>query len=441
LPLLDTLVLFNRVEHFGEAPPWRLFAEILPVVLDQLVDRATGAEPRLFVAVEDAARHLPPELIVPICKAWIGWLTRTTRDQLRSDYAWGVIDILLTATRERSDLREGLLSPLFSHLAETGAAVMLIHELVSAWGVLTTAEQDRTAGLINRSRKDGLWLKAVAMTNADRTEALERKILGSPMPADSLAVEAQLSPDLLQACIEVHLGVQPFGYLGLGARQREPWRSIVLRRAERPDDRLGPLCFQSLLRTERVDDLLMALPHWRSRLDEVFDLLVRHCLGTAGGPALKPVWRWIFNHAGEDQRFAFDRALSQSVAGLVDDLFELRSDLGLEFEEIPLTLESLSGDFRIMMAVNGAAETVKGDPDLTDEMLQSVLALVLHDPPRLFGTFDYVSGILKTSATRELAAWKTLQDERQKLLPKRDEAREDRYPEPEVDRGKWIGPL
>ena len=275
VPLVESLVQIDRVEVYGPNPPWPLFAELLPVLLDQLTDRATGAEPRLFTALEAAVVHLPAPAIVEICRAWIGWLTRTTRRILRSDYAWGVISILIEATRKTPALRAGLLAPLFSHVDQSGAAVMLVRELVEEWSDLTDEERDLLRALLRRPRKDAAWLKGVVLTRHRPPADLVKMIVGAPLGKED-DIEEQLPETLFDASVEVFLGIQPFAYLGISGRGREPWRSIANRLAGEPDHRLGrmpAMPASSITSTSLVVSRSRCRAHAYSRLARVRDAI------------------------------------------------------------------------------------------------------------------------------------------------------------------------
>lgn len=434
VPLVDSLVLIDREEVFGANPPWPLFAELLPVLLDQLTDRATGAEPRLFTAVETAVVHLPAHAIVEICRAWIGWLTRTTRSMLRSDYAWGVISILIEATRKTPELRAGLLAPLFSHVDQSGAAVMLVHEFVEEWSDLTDAEKDLLRALLRRSRKDGDWLRGVVLTRRRPPGDLVKMIVGAPFgTADE--IEGQLTETLFDASVEVFLGIQPFAYLGISGRDREPWRSVANQLARQPAHRLGRMCMENMIQHEQTDRLMAVLPSWGSRLDEVFDLLLRHHLGTAGGPELKPAWNWVFSQATDAQRAAWDQRIAIEVADLVDGVFELDRHLGLDIDVMPKTKEALAMDLVAMMMAGTASKL-----DMEVEILPMVVQTMAARPPILFGTYDYVENALKTPATKGDPVWEQVKALRSACFDPRGEAPKNRLKEQAVDRKTWRGP-
>ena len=441
VPLVDSLVLINRVEHFGDDPPWALFGALLPVLLDQLTDEGTGAEPRLFTAVDDAIRHLPAEVIVDICRSWIGWLTRTTRRQLRSDYAWGVVAIVIEATRGKPGLREGLLEPLFAHVDETGAASMLVSELSMEWDELTAPERAPLRRLLRSSRKDGPWLRAIALTRREPSATLTAEILGVPLSSTARGVLEQLPDELLDACIDVHLGVEPFGHLGLSCQGRAPWRRIVQRLASQPDHRLGPICLQALVQQENAQRLGRAVRAWTQRLDEVFDLLLKHHLRVAGGSELRPIWVWAFTQASASQKAGWDVRLTENIVGLIDDLFEFDRHLGLESADVPKTWARLEPDYRAMRLVSD----LRRSDDITPEMIALTLPAIVQTcidlRPVLYSTYDYVEDMLKTPETRENPVWESMKGPRSAALDVHWRVREQRLPTLVVDRSRWRGPM
>lgn len=440
LPLLGTLVLFNRVEHFPD-PPWTLFAELLPLTLDQLTDAATGEEPRLFVAVQDAIPHLPASMVVEVCRAWIAWLART-KDQLRGDHAWGVIPILIEATRHHPALRAGVIEPLFSHLEQSGAASMLVHELEREWDDLTDGEQGALHLLLTRKRKDGLWLKAIVLTSPQPPEDLQRLILGELLTASAFEIEAQLCPELLKACLEVHLGIEPFGFLGLSDWDREPWCAIVDSLAARPDHALARMCLTSIVQIEATDRVMAALPAWADHLDDVFELLLRHYAGRAGGPDLKPAWEWIFVHSTPEQRDAWDGRIADVVVGLVDDVFDFHRDFGIEVEDLPRTAKALENDVNAMVLTHRLAEAEERLPGTVEKALPVVLVMLTKAAPVLFGTFDYVTRRLKTKALKDDPHWDQIWAERKKAFAPYSAIKDElRLRSWAVDRKAWSGPM
>lgn len=440
LPVLDMLALFDRVEHFGEKPPWTVLAEVLPPVLDQLNDKATGAEPRLDATMRSAINHLTPDQIVGIAQSWLGWLERTVDRQLRSDFAWSVVPIVFRATRDCANLRDGLWAGLVSKLNTTGAAAMFVKELVVAFAELTIEERAILSGLLSMPRRDQAWLRAIALTHAGGTAEIENWILGRVLDSTPAGIIAHTPPDQLQACLEVHLGVGPFGYLGLSNWSEEPWHEVVLTLAGDPHHALGELCLRALLQREDVDAFMAAAAAWTNKLDLIFGWLVDHHLSSAGGPILKPVWRWIFDTATPEQIEAWDGRMAELASGLLDDLFELNREFGLKLSELPKLAESLLHDRAVVESANVVSKAI--DEQWGDEAkaLEGLLAYGAIAPIKLWGTYDYLRDLLRERSSAEPSSWDRLWAARDKIFDIRSAIRDVCLSELPFDRGSWVGP-
>jgi len=439
LPLVNRLVLIDRVEHFGPAPPWPLFGELLPNLLDQIPAAARGVEQRLFDSLDHAVDHLSAEQVVAVCGAWLRWLVRMSKGTLGTDCAWGVVPILLRATTLRPELRNGLFEPLFK-LKGSAAAVMLVKEFVENWEVLTARERAVLTKKLLGDRKDRNWLQAVALTAYDVPPEVEMLILGAAMAKEPAALIAQLPANLLAACIDVFLGTQPFWWLGLQHRSEALWSSVVDHLAAEPDKVVGRRCMYDLVRHEKVERLMAALPAWADHLDDVFEMLVLHRLASSGGRVLKPAWEAIFEKATPAQAAKWRERLASLAPAMVDSLREFRDELGLNLNDTPEFFGPMAPDFQVLDLVIRILKISEGQSDLLPVTFDAVAEVIKANPPILFGTYEYVHDALRTPENKDHPFFKALTGHRSVALQARSKQRDAEGPsELVIERDDWIG--
>lgn len=326
-------------------------------------------------------------------------------------------------------------------MTTTGAAAMFVKELVVPFAALTVEERAILSGLLSTPRSDLAWLRGIALTQAGTAAEIEIWALGAARVDAPADIIAQMPPDQLRACLDVHLGVGPFGYLGLSNWGADPWHGVVLVLAGQPDHALGELCLRALLQREDVDAFMAAAAGWTDKLDLIFGWLVDHHLSSAGGPVLKPVWRWIFDTAASEQIEVWDGRMAEVASGLLDDLSELNREFGLKFSELPKLTESLRHDWTIVDSANVISNAIDGKWGDEAKALEGLLVYAAIAPIKLYGTYDYLRDLLKAKGSAEPSSWDRLWAARAKIFPIRDAIRDVRLTELPFDRGAWKGPL
>jgi hypothetical protein len=107
--LLDMLLVFDRVEHTGENPPWSIFERIFPLVLGALPTSVAIDDARLFGVMKSAVSALDPTRAARICLEWKELLLRKIdAGGLPSDHALGVAEIVVKGTQRDPSQRAGM---------------------------------------------------------------------------------------------------------------------------------------------------------------------------------------------------------------------------------------------------------------------------------------------------------------------------------------------
>jgi hypothetical protein len=247
--LLDGLVVFDRVEFTGKDPPWAIFERLQPIVMNALPHNAAFNDARLFAVARSALEALPTESMLAFCDGWIGWLERNECEgQLPSEFSLGVAEILLSATRERPELRGQRVTRLLA-FAGTGAAITFVADLIDDWDLLRPDERKAVLDRLTSGRSDDRWLQAVALTRSVIPKGLAKALLPPNVKLSQSGDEllASMAPNLLQAAVHVYSGhPQPLWWLGSHHSGKAVWEPVVEAIARSPNHPLFQLAWEHI---------------------------------------------------------------------------------------------------------------------------------------------------------------------------------------------------
>lgn len=345
--MLEYLVLFGREEHTGRMTPWKIFEELMPVVLASLPDKADMNDARFFSAVRESTGVLAPEAVVAICEGWMAWLERETKSGvLPSDYELGVFDILVIATKKHPRMRAGILQRLLN-LPGTGPALVFVADATDNWNDLTKAEQDCVEKLILDDRPDVAWLRASVLTRDTVPPTLERKLLGSDLslsaPPDDLV--ACVPQDVLHSAIHVFTGIpQPLYWLGKHGRGAKTWEAVVRKIATMPTHPLFEVAWRHIASSGDGPRLVPVIKSLGIRhVERMLSILVRIKLGCTGW-FMPEAWTELLNQAPDaETRQRWIESLLPNIPGILESLSDIEEWLESE-EDQEVVVRGLTGD-------------------------------------------------------------------------------------------------
>ena len=245
--LLSRLVLFDRVERFGENPPWIIFARLMPTILDRLPTNVALSDGRFNNALEHAIASGLGEELSPIVIAWSRRVVERVREYFVDDYELGMIDPLLRVARP--DARAEVFEQLYG-LVDTGARVVIAADIADDWNLLTQDERDRFFVWVREPRSDRRWVDATLLTRRDVDPAIIEAVTGllDLEGHNAAQLEALLGPDRFEACVRMFVGVpQPLWAYGKHHSARKLWIPIIHAIAADPGHRLFEACFEDTL--------------------------------------------------------------------------------------------------------------------------------------------------------------------------------------------------
>lgn len=227
------LVLFDRVEKFGENPPWDLFAQVTPAAMDALPPSVNFDNGRLANVVERAIAAGKSTSLVPLFNSWAARLAmmETSEKHAPGGYDLYLVPHLIAATRENPQLRTPVLGQLM-RLSNTGARMTIVADMVSEWEHLQDEERDRISQVLRGDSEDAIWLQAAALLRKPVPPGIQvavPRIGGTSIEGLSAAATVRaLGDDLASACLLLatkHYGV--FSRIAIGGSQSPIGRKLI----------------------------------------------------------------------------------------------------------------------------------------------------------------------------------------------------------------------
>lgn len=440
LILIDSLVVFNRVDYMGENPPWTLFGELMPIVLAVLPVEPSLSAPRLYAAMGEACEKLPIESVIPILASWTSWIERElARDVLPDEYVLAVSEILLDVTGTQGELRQDLVRRLFA-LTGTAASAATIRDFVDAWPNLVSSERDHLIEVLTSDRPDRRWLQAVALTRRVVPPELQGAILGDPsaLSADASDIIRTMPPALLDAAVSVYCGrPQPLWWLGTHHTRGTIWEAVTKRLAHQPEHaKFETVLADTILQQDAEAVASIAREVGSEHLGRLFEILLRQRL-ESNGDYLREAWAALFERADAATRNAWLDRIDQLAAYILDGLEEI--DKWLPDPQGEALFERLSCDVTPILLFKRLDDLQDAPPSLRDGAIAALKGLLKAAPPRLYGTYDHIVRECETLGLKDTELTSLLDLERANIFDarkKRDAEEHHREPPPDG----WVAP-
>ncbi|MEP3945166.1 hypothetical protein [Ascidiaceihabitans sp.] len=408
--LFNQLVLFNRIEHFGETPPWPLFADLMPTVITHLPLSVAFRNGRLNAVLDAALEASPSEVLAPTLEAWAYRLLRRLPFSMLDEYELSIIEPLLVALSP--DRRLIQLQNLLG-VPDTGARTVTVKWLVRFWDQLVAEEQALLSEALSEERPDAIWLCATVLTSSAPPPVLVGQLCGDThlFEQDAENIETALGTDLLAACIRMYRGdPQPLWWYGTHRSDNPVWPKIVRAIAACPDHPLFGECFTEVASSGgqgELRDIVDELPE--TALMQAFDLLLQYKLGCNGFWRDKS-WVRLLERAEDvgllDAMFERIDAVSD---GILDHLRDAQQWLGKSrFADRLISL--YPRDIKTIVDLHRTEEIFdqiesNGSPDkenvalLMRTFISTQVEKLESEPCRLFQTWDALSRVLKNYGT------------------------------------------
>lgn len=443
--MLDHLVRLDWTEDI-DASPWLIFETLFPIIMQVLPYNATFIARHLFDAARSAVKALPSASMVAICDGWIGWIERnTTEDRLPCDHSLGVVEILVQATQNEPELRDGRINRLLAFQG-TGAMVAFVADLVKHWEKLTDGEQMALLARLKAGLSDDLWLQAAALTRTIVPAMVQRTLLGDGVSLNDGpdALLAEVDPELMNAAVHVYIGrPQPLWWLGTHHRGKAVWEPVVDQIARRPPQPLFELTWEDIALNQDGAQLSSVITSvGRNNADRMLDILIR--LTVDWNISLMPkAWAALLALAPNDKiRATWIDKMAFYAPAILNSLFELKLWLA-EDRDLREMCDRLNSDILLLREAD-LIFTPSGDSDVNtmhdiqSPDIQRLHLMLKQTPPRLLKTCDALSNILQRSGIVELKLTAILQQHRERILEDIQHIK-DELDRPDMPLPGWIG--
>ena len=396
------LVLFNRAEHFGKNPPWKLFAHLMPKALANVPFSVSLRDGRLNAAIDDALEILAPDELLPVLEIWTQRIIGKVRSRFLDEFELSVIEpvVRLEATSARAHIIERLLG-----VPDTGLSVVTSATLFREWSHLSEAEQTLVLEKLCADDPDTVWLQAVALTrNCVPVEV--SSVLG--LQADAFdanvdTLEEALGTELFAACFYLYCGwPQPLWWYGKH-HASDRWKRIVVEVAKRAGHPLQPVAFLEVVSHQRnlALEVLEALPS--STMHGIFGLLLELQAGT--NAEWKPdLWTALIDRL---QATKSVDELAQVINPMLEGILEGLEDIDAWLPEGPLnmavrrlaindfrglhTMRTLETGIEALASHAGGEITNKHLKPFRDQLFEAAIEQLERAPPRLHNTWLFVT--------------------------------------------------
>jgi len=434
--LYSRLVLFNRVEEFGNSPPWNLFARLLPKALECMPHTIALRDGRLNAAIDAALKKLDPSEVGNALEAWVNRIIRRVDSFTLDEFELNVSAPLLKL--EANERRYNLIAALLD-AGDTGLRIVTISRLISGWTGLSDREIDLVLSLLGSVEHDALWIRAVALTSklVPAPVLVKCNAQNLALSLDAIEVEKLVGSELFSACVYVHCGwPQPLWWYATHHRS-DKWDAILLDLSSKPEHQLHPLALIEILSYQESEapEVLKLLPS--ECLFDTYLAMLRFQSGTNANWS-PDLWKIIVD------RLLKNRKIDDLVAAIdpvIEGVIERISEIGLWLPDSPLalpTLELVRADYKAMKALTALTPILAGIEDaragldadgvrdtemLPQVVLEQFVAAIEKCNPRLYGTWsDWHSALSRRDCSEELLL--RLEDGRMRAFEKNQRIRD-----------------
>lgn len=437
--LLDELVVFER-DHSREGPPWKLFETLMPEVIRSHPEQVSLVAERFFNVLREAMEVISPEAMVTMCDAWKGLIERQLASgKLGNDSMLGIASILIRSTSHQPELRGDRLEKLM-RLEGTGASVRIIADLIDDWDLLCNDEKQLVLTRLAEPREDQIWLRAVALSRATVPVKVAEGILGLGVTLDRKPGElvASLRGDLLEAVVHVHLGTQPFWYLGLQHSAGVRWDPVIDCLARDPAHPLFELAVIEILRRARSQQVADLIQHLGvAQADRMLELMLRVKIQCTGN-FMPGAWAALLSHAPD--KSTRDRWLDRMAdeAWLILDRFqEIGEWLSAKVDREDLA-KRLTIDLAVSMLIINIGKIAGPNSQGMGEVIRAaeIFAEKVLGKARLYGTYGDLADALRRHGSNNTTLIEKLVEQRNQIL----DARKNRRMVEEDIGSNWIRP-
>lgn len=210
---------------------WKVWYELFYIIFDAFPFELNQInEPHLVAVARESLDYIKDSnLIVQFATRWHKWLKSLNSRSYPDDYAMSVASYLMKGTEYDSESRAALFEKLLSD-NETSLITTHLSHFITYWDYLNEQEKSQILSLINSSRKDNKWLKAIALTGGHIPLEIQVSLFGEEITTkEPKNIVSELSKiELLEPCLNIYTGFpQPLWWNGYHHKNMGFWDVII----------------------------------------------------------------------------------------------------------------------------------------------------------------------------------------------------------------------
>ncbi|HCH1559138.1 TPA: hypothetical protein NKQ32_000588 [Vibrio parahaemolyticus] len=395
--ILPELLKFNRHEVTGNEPPWDIFYELLPTVLNNVYKGISVNFPRLDCVVSNAISEHGYDRMIPILEAWVTLLETNSGMNEGGGYDVAVVNYMLDISEEYKLNRINNIERLLK-IPSTRQVINVLSLLVDSWSQITKEERDLVEKTLSANRADLVWLKSAVLIRPEIPAPLLKKLTNlnsTEITYDSLL---KLDNELQEAALSLYMDSFVV-YIPNNAVERTAWQSLINTIVNNPDHPLYQQCFEAAL-SRRCNDAILAEAVAKTNakyLGRIFDILLSYAIKTTG--EYRPlVWRKLFESAPyEEIKNLWLITMAEKSSLYLDNIGEIK-------EWLPeIYIESFYSYMSVDLQLFSEFKALKDNQtNVTVEEIDECIALIESCPPNHFTICEYAQKIIESFGETEL---------------------------------------
>ncbi|MFO4657303.1 nSTAND3 domain-containing NTPase [Vibrio cholerae] len=395
--ILPELLKFNRHEVTGNEPPWDIFYQLLPTVLNNAYKGISVNFPRLDRVVSDAISEHGYDRVVPILEAWVTLLETNSRMNEGGGYDVAVVNYMLDISEDYNLNRIDNLERLLK-IPSTRHVINVLSLLVDSWSQITKEERGLVEKTLSANRADLVWIKSAVLIRPEIPAPLLKKLTNlnsTEITYDSLL---KLDNELQEAALSLYMDSFVV-YIPNNAVERTAWQSLIHAIVNNPDHPLYQQCFEATL-SRRCNDAILAEAVAKTNanyLGRIFDILLSYAIKTTG--EYRPlVWSKLFESAPyEEIKNSWLIKMAEKSSLYLDNIGEIK-------EWLPeIYIESFYSYMSVDSQLLSVFKALKDNQtNVTLEEIDVCIALIESCPPNHFTICEYAQKIIESFGETEL---------------------------------------
>lgn len=227
-------IKWDRYSETEKKEVWRAWARIYSKWLEYFPIKYTDMDsPHMYKMIRKSLHYLgeQPE-VVQVGKAWLNWIREYAKIYSANDYNLGGIEYILEGTREKPELRTGIVSEV---LMEDSTTLLLgyLKSLLENWNILANTEKKNVCVfLVENNREDFKWIKALAIIQNENLLEIQKAVFGEEIWNKSvedivdILEKQEILEEVLSIQFEFPAILSQYGYANY--ENRSKWNRIML---------------------------------------------------------------------------------------------------------------------------------------------------------------------------------------------------------------------